>query len=106
MIEGYWTTTGLQRLLFDESSSFLGHGASRKWCETKPFYVNVTVIRYCDFTRRDGERYMPTLSKLAQIRKSSVLGQYKKQVEFYRNMSEKMVMEKLEETFPYLRNKR
>ena len=84
----------------------VGRGARQKRKDAKPFYVNITVIRNCDFTWKDGERCMPTQSEVAQIRKSSVLGQYKKQVEFYRNMSEKMVMEKLEETFPYLRNKR
>ena len=84
----------------------VGSGARQKRRDAKPFYVNVTVIRNCDFTWKDGERCMPTQSEVAQIRKSSVLGQYKKQVEFYRNMSEKMVMEKLEETFPYLRSKR
>lgn len=84
----------------------VGSGARQKRKDAKPFYVNITVIRNWDFRWRDGERYMPTQSEVAQIRKSSVLGQYKKQVEFYRNMSEKMVMEKLEGTFPYLRNKR
>lgn len=84
----------------------VGSGSRHKREDAKPFYRNVTVIRNCDFLWNDGQRYMPTQSKLAQIRKSSVLGQYKKQVEFYRNMSEKMVKEKLEETFPYLRNKR
>ena len=84
----------------------VGSGARQKRKDANPFYVNITVIRNCNFTWKDDKRCMPTQSEVAQIRKSSVLGQYKKQVEFYRNMSEKMVMEKLEETFPYLRNKR
>ena len=84
----------------------VGSGARKKRKDANPFYVNITVIRNCNFTWKDDERCMPTQSEVAQIRKSSVPGQYKKQVEFYRNMSEKMVKEKLEETFPYLRNKR
>lgn len=84
----------------------VGSGARQKRKDANPFYVNITVIRNCNFTWKDDERCMPTQSEVAQIRKSSVPGQYKKQVEFYRNMSEKMVMEKLEETFSYLRNKR
>ena len=84
----------------------VGSGARQKRKDANPFYVNITVIRNCNFTWKDDERCMPTQSEVAQIRKFSVPGQYKKQVEFYRNMSEKMVKEKLEETFPYLRNKR
>lgn len=84
----------------------VGSGARQKRRDADPFYVNVIVIKNCDFRWRDGKRYMPTQSEIAQIRRSSVLGQYKKRVEFYRDMSEKMVVEKLEETFPYLRNKR
>ena len=84
----------------------IGSDARHTREDAKPFYRNVTVIRNCDFLRKDGQRYMPTQSKLAQIRKSSVLGQYKNRFEFDQNMSEEMVMEKLEETFPYLRNKR
>lgn len=84
----------------------IGSGSRHKREDAKPFYKNVTVIRNCDFLWNDGQRYMPTQSKLAQIRKSSVLGQYKKQFEFDQNMSKEMVMRKVEETFPYLRNKR
>ena len=84
----------------------VGSGARQKRKDANPFYVNITVIRNCNFTWKDDERCMPTQSEVAKIRKSSVPGQYKKKVEFYRNMSEKMVKEKLEETFPYLRNKR
>lgn len=84
----------------------VGSGARQKRKDANPFYVNITVIRNCNFTWKDDERCMPTQSEVAKIRKSSVPGQYKKKVVFYRNMSEKMVKEKLEETFPYLRNKR
>ena len=82
------------------------NGARHRSEDAKPFYRNVYLIKNWDFIRKDGERYMPTQSEVTQIRLSPHLGQYKKKVEFYQNMSEKMVMEKLEETFPYLRDKR
>ncbi|XP_022801884.1 E3 ubiquitin-protein ligase rnf213-alpha-like, partial [Stylophora pistillata] len=69
----------------------------------KPFCRNVYLIRNSDFRGIDGQSYMPTQSELANLRKSPDL--YKQKVTFYRNMSEKMVMEKLEETFPYLSGK-
>lgn len=46
---------------------------------------------------------MPTQSEIATIRARTE--QYKRGVEFNASMSPDMVKEKLEETFPYLKNK-
>ena len=46
---------------------------------------------------------MPTQSEMATIRVRT--DQYKRDVEFNTSMSSNTVKEKLEETFPYLKNK-
>ena len=46
---------------------------------------------------------MPTKSEIATIRARTK--QYKKDVKFNADMSSDMVKNKLEETFPYLKNK-
>lgn len=79
-------------------------GAGRKGKNAKPFYRNVYLIKNSDFRWVDGKRYMPTLSELASMRKSP--SQYVREVKFHPTMSRKMVMKKLEETFPFLKNRR
>lgn len=67
------------------------------------FRSNVFLLKNGDFERINGQVQMPTKSEIATIRIRT--GQYKRDVEFYQSMSSDIVKKKLEETFPYLKNK-
>ena len=63
------------------------------------FSKTIVLVKKENYKKRNGKAYMPTLSELADIRKPN-RGQYKKNVWFSTNMSEDMVRQKLQETFP------
>lgn len=67
------------------------------------FLRNVFLLKNGDFEVINGQIHMPTQSEIATIRARTE--QYKRGVEFNASMSPDMVKEKLEETFPYLKNK-
>ena len=71
----------------------------------KIFSRNVVLLKNGDFQRINGQVYMPTASERA-IKKPVESGQFKRKVEFDASMSEDMIKNKLEETFPYLENRR
>ena len=50
-----------------------------------------------DLAQRDGKILMPTTIEMARTRKT---GQYKKQVQFSKSMSEDAVRKTIQETFP------
>ena len=70
------------------------------------FVKNVLFLKNGDFRRTGGQVIMPTISEIAAIKTKAELGQFKRKVEFFASMSEDMVKKKLEETFPYLKNRR
>lgn len=71
---------------------------------TDKFVKKVILLKNGDFQRgHRGQVIMPTQSEMSTIRARA--GQYKKDVEFHARMSQDMVKTKLEETFPYLKNK-
>ncbi|XP_078352772.1 uncharacterized protein LOC144637582 [Oculina patagonica] len=71
---------------------------------TDQFFKKVVLLQNGDFQRgHGGQVIMPTQSEMTTIRARA--GQYKKDVEFHARMSEDMVKGKLEETFPYLKDK-
>ena len=74
--------------------------------QNAPFYRNVYLLKKSNFRTRDGQRHLPTAGEIADLRRHTRLEQYKKGVEFRPNMSKKMVRDKLEDTFPYLKNRR
>ena len=59
----------------------------------------VVLLKEDDCTRRDGKVYMPTTIDMARIKKPNT-GQYRTNVQLSTNMSEEMVKNKLQETFP------
>lgn len=67
------------------------------------FLRNVFLLKNGDFEIINGQVHMPTKSEIATIRARTE--QYKRGVEFNASMSSDMVKKKLEETFPYLKNK-
>ena len=70
------------------------------------FVKNVLLLKNGDFQRIGGSALMPSAREIAAIKATGELGQYKRNVEFFASMSEDTVKKKLEETFPYLKNKR
>ena len=72
----------------------------------KKFSRNVLLLKNDDFTRISDQVYMPTASEISKIKHSVQLGQFKRKVEFDASMSEDRIKKKLEETFPYLVNRR
>ncbi|XP_020628243.1 uncharacterized protein LOC110065444 [Orbicella faveolata] len=67
------------------------------------FQRNVFLLKNGDFEIINGQVHMPTKSEIATIRTRTK--QYQKDVEFNASMSADMVKKKLEEMFPYLKNK-
>ena len=67
------------------------------------FVKNVLLLNIGDYHRVRGQVCMPTKSEMATTRARP--GQFKKDVEFHARMSEDMVKKKLEEMFPYLKDK-
>ena len=67
------------------------------------FLRNVFLLKNGDYDIINGQVHMPTKSEMATIRARTE--QYQKHIQFHANMSSDMVKEKLEETFPYLKNK-
>ena len=67
------------------------------------FLRNVFLLKNGDFEIINGQVHMPTKGEIATIRARTE--QYQKHIQFHASMSSDMVKEKLEETFPYLKNK-
>ena len=67
------------------------------------FLRNVFLLKNGDFEVINGQIHMPTQGEMATLRVRT--DQYKRDVEFDTSMSSIMVKKKLEETFPYLKNK-
>ena len=59
----------------------------------------VVLLKKDDCERRDGKVFMPNATEMANIKKPNT-GQCKRNVQFSTNMSEEMVRQKLQETFP------
>lgn len=59
----------------------------------------VVLLKTDDYIRRAGKVYLPNTIEMAQIKKP-IRGQYKKNVQFSKNMGDDMVRQKLQETFP------
>lgn len=72
----------------------------------KTFTRNVVFLKNGDFPRINGQACMPTASELSTIKKNVQLRQFEKNVTFEASMSEDRIKNKLEETFPYLENRR
>ena len=62
------------------------------------FFKTVVLLKKNDCQRRNGDVYIPNTIEMANIKKKST-GQYKKKVQFSKQMSEEMVRQKLQETF-------
>lgn len=59
----------------------------------------VILLKNDDYRRQNGKVYLPTTIEMAQIKKPN-RGQYKKNVQFSKNMDEDMVKYLLQEVFP------
>ncbi|XP_027060618.1 uncharacterized protein LOC113687112, partial [Pocillopora damicornis] len=59
---------------------------------------NVMLLKNEELAQRDGKILMPTTIEMARMRKT---GQYKKQVQFSKSMSEDAVRKKIQETFAF-----
>ena len=70
------------------------------------FFRNVLLLKNSDLPRINGQVYVPTQSERSTIRNNVQLEQYKRKVGFDASMSSDMIRNKLEETFPYLKNRR
>ena len=70
------------------------------------FFKSVILLKNGDFQRIGGQVYMPTASEIATLKTAPQLGQFKRKAEFFASMTEDMVKKKLEDIFPYLKNRR
>lgn len=59
----------------------------------------VVLLKNDDYRRKNGKVYIPNTIEMAQIKKP-IRGQYKKYVQFSKNMDEDMVKRQLQESFP------
>ena len=59
----------------------------------------VILLKKDDYRRKNGQVYIPNTIEMAQIKKP-IRGQYKKNVQFSKNMDEDMVKHQLQEAFP------
>lgn len=59
----------------------------------------VVLLKNDDYSRKNGKVYIPNTIEMAQIKKP-IRGQYKKYVQFSKNMDEDMVKHQLQEAFP------
>lgn len=64
---------------------------------------NVMVLFGCDVEKRDSKVYMPNTIEMALLKRPE-RGQFKKEIEFTKTMTEKDVKEKLHRHFPKLGN--
>ena len=64
---------------------------------------NVMVLFGCDVQKRDSKVYMPNTIEMALLKRPE-RGQFKKEIEFTKTMTEKDVKEKLRHHFPKLGN--
>ena len=71
--------------------------------QSDQFLRNVFLLKNGDFEVINGQIHMPTKSEMATLRVRT--DQYKREVEFNTSMSFEMVKTKLEETFPYLKDR-
>ena len=83
--------------------TFFREQLSTSGARSDQFLRNVFLLKNGDFEVINGQIHMPTQSEMATIRVRT--DQYKRDVEFNTSMSSNTVKEKLEETFPYLKNK-
>ena len=60
---------------------------------------NVVLLKNDDYRRKKGKVYIPNTIEMAQIKKPH-RGQFKKNVQFFKNMDEDMVKQQLQEAFP------
>lgn len=67
---------------------------------------NVLLLKKNDFYNVNGSTCMPTQSEMSTIKRSDHLKQFKRNLEFDADMSDDMVKEHLEATFPYLKGRR
>ena len=67
---------------------------------------NVLLLKKNDFHNVNGGTCMPTQSEMSTIKRSDHLKQFKRNLEFDADMSDDMVKEHLEATFPYLKGRR
>ena len=77
--------------------------ASTSGARSEQFLRNVFLLKNGDFEVINGQIHMPTMGQMATIRIRT--DQYKRGLEFNTSMSSDMVKEKLEKTFPYLKDK-
>jgi len=76
---------------------------STSGAQSDQFLRNVFLLKNGDFEIINGQVHMPTKSEIATIRARTE--QYQKHIQFHASMSSDDVKKKLEETFPYLKNK-
>ncbi len=63
------------------------------------FSKTVMLLKKNDCQRSNGKVYIPNVIEMAKLKKPNT-GQYKRNVQFSKEMSEEMVWQKLQETFP------
>ena len=94
----------LVSFLISGNSCDMALSAGRPKKHPDSFSKKVLLLKNDDFERIGDQIKMPNYSEMSDIRTKE--GQYKKNVEFHASMSEGMVKKNLEETFPYLKDKR
>ena len=63
------------------------------------FHKNVILLRFEDFRRSNGSVLIPNTIEMARIRRPDT-GQYRPNVQFSTNMSEQVVKQTLQNSFP------
>ena len=67
--------------------------------ESNYFSKNVILLRFEDFQRSNGSVLIPTTIEMARIRRPDI-GQYRPNVQLLTNMSEQVVKQTLQNSFP------
>ena len=67
--------------------------------ENNLFHKNVTLLRFADCQRSNGSVLIPNTIEMARIRRPYT-GQYRPNVQFSTNMSEQVVKQTLQNSFP------
>ena len=81
-------------------------GAIPKKRRNAPILINVLLLKKNNYHVVNGRICMPTQSEMSTIRRSDELQQFKRDLEIGADMSDDMVKELLEATFPYLKGRR
>ena len=69
------------------------------------FHKNVILLKHGDFQRINGHACLPNSIEMSNIKTKAEQAQFKKAVEFASSMPPDEVKKKLEESFPYLKNR-